>query len=419
MTREVSTPQLLAPAGSFESLEAALRNGADAVYFGVGKLNMRSNATVNFSADDLPELSFRCHSRGAKAYLALNTILYDSELEEARELCRKAKEAGIDALIVSDPAVMRMANAEKLPVHLSVQANIANLETVRFYAQFADVAVLARELNLEQIAYLCRKIREEGIRGPSGRLFQVEIFIHGALCVAVSGKCYMSLAAYNSSANRGACFLNCRRAYTVRDAETGTEFTIDNEYVMSPRDLCTLEFFDRILASGVSILKIEGRGRSADYVAHVVRAYRSALDRWLEGGSLSAEELRKWEEDLASVFNRGFWKGGYYLGNKLGEWAGCGDSQATVRKEFLGKIVNFYRKISVAELRITSGKLRTGEKILVTGETTGAEELTVEELLLDGRSIAEAEKGMTVTFRSPVRFRVGDKVYLLTKRSPL
>ena len=419
MTREVSTPQLLAPAGSFESLEAALRNGADAVYFGVGKLNMRSNATVNFSADDLPELSFRCHSRGAKAYLALNTILYDSELEEARELCRKAKEAGIDALIVSDPAVMRMANAEKLPVHLSVQANIANLETVRFYAQFADVAVLARELNLEQIAYLCRKIREEGIRGPSGRLFQVEIFIHGALCVAVSGKCYMSLAAYNSSANRGACFQNCRRAYTVRDAETGTEFTIDNEYVMSPRDLCTLEFFDRILASGVSILKIEGRGRSADYVAHVVRAYRSALDRWLEGGSLSAEELRKWEEDLASVFNRGFWKGGYYLGNKLGEWAGCGDSQATMRKEFLGKIVNFYRKISVAELRITSGKLRTGEKILVTGETTGAEELTVEELLLDGRSIAEAEKGMTVTFRSPVRFRVGDKVYLLTKRSPL
>ncbi len=419
MTREVSTPQLLAPAGSFESLEAALRNGADAVYFGVGKLNMRSNATVNFSADDLPELSFRCHSRGAKAYLALNTILYDSELEEARELCRKAKEAGIDALIVSDPAVMRMANAEKLPVHLSVQANIANLETVRFYAQFADVAVLARELNLEQIAYLCRKIREEGIRGPSGRLFQVEIFIHGALCVAVSGKCYMSLAAYNSSANRGACFQNCRRAYTVRDAETGTEFTIDNEYVMSPRDLCTLEFFDRILASGVSILKIEGRGRSADYVAHVVRAYRSALDRWLEGGSLSAEELRKWEEDLASVFNRGFWKGGYYLGNKLGEWAGCGDSQATVRKEFLGKIVNFYRKISVAELRITSGKLRTGEKILVTGETTGAEELTVEELLLDGRSIAEAEKGMTVTFRSPIRFRVGDKVYLLTKRSPL
>ncbi len=419
MTREVSTPQLLAPAGSFESLEAALRNGADAVYFGVGKLNMRSNATVNFSADDLPELSFRCHSRGAKAYLALNTILYDSELEEARELCRKAKEAGIDALIVSDPAVMRMANAEKLPVHLSVQANIANLETVRFYAQFADVAVLARELNLEQIAYLCRKIREEGIRGPSGRLFQVEIFIHGALCVAVSGKCYMSLAAYNSSANRGACFQNCRRAYTVRDAETGTEFTIDNEYVMSPRDLCTLEFFDRILASGVSILKIEGRGRSADYVAHVVRAYRSALDRWLEGGSLSAEELRKWEEDLASVFNRGFWKGGYYLGNKLGEWAGCGDSQATVRKEFLGKIVNFYRKISVAELRITSGKLRTGEKILVTGETTGAEKLTVEELLLDGRSIAEAEKGMTVTFRSPIRFRVGDKVYLLTKRSPL
>lgn len=419
MTRGVSTPQLLAPAGSFESLEAALRNGADAVYFGVGKLNMRSNATVNFSADDLPELSFRCHSRGAKAYLALNTILYDSELEEARELCRKAKEAGIDALIVSDPAVMRMANAEKLPVHLSVQANIANLETVRFYAQFADVAVLARELNLEQIAYLCRKIREEGIRGPSGRLFQVEIFIHGALCVAVSGKCYMSLAAYNSSANRGACFQNCRRAYTVRDAETGTEFTIDNEYVMSPRDLCTLEFFDRILASGVSILKIEGRGRSADYVAHVVRAYRSALDRWLEGGSLSAEELRKWEEDLASVFNRGFWKGGYYLGNKLGEWAGCGDSQATVRKEFLGKIVNFYRKISVAELRITSGKLRTGEKILVTGETTGAEELTVDELLLDGRSIAEAEKGMTVTFRSPIRFRVGDKVYLLTKRSPL
>ena len=411
-------PLLLAPAGSFESLEAALQNGADAVYFGVGKLNMRSNATVNFSADDLPELSARCHTRGAKAFLALNTIIYDSELNEAEALCRKAKEAEIDALIVSDPAVIRMANAAGLPVHLSVQTNIANLESVRFYAQFADVAVLARELTLEQITHICDGIRKEQIRGPSGELFQAEIFIHGALCVAVSGKCYMSLAAYNSSANRGACFQNCRRAYTVRDTETGTEFTIDNSYVMSPRDLCTLEFFDRILASGVSILKIEGRGRSADYVAHVVRVYRAALDRWMEGKALSAEELRNWEKELESVFNRGFWKGGYYLGNKLGEWAGCGDSQATVQKEFIGKIVNFYRKVSAAELRITSGVLASGDRILVTGETTGAQELELGELLLDGIPVRPAKKGMNVTFSSPFRFRVGDKVYKLTERRP-
>ena len=410
-------PLLLAPAGSYESLEAGLQNGADAVYFGVGKLNMRSNATVNFTVDDLPEVAARCHARNAKAWLAVNTIIFDSELEEVRELCRRAKEARIDAVIASDPAVMRIARSMKLPVHLSVQANIANTETVRFYSQFADVVVLARELTLDQIAHICRTIREEKICGPSGELIKVEIFIHGALCVAVSGKCGMSLAAYNSSANRGACFQNCRRSYTVRDTETGTEFNIDNRYVMSPRDLCTLEFFDRILESGVSVLKIEGRGRSADYVAHVVRVYRAALDQWLRGEPLRPEQLAKWEEELASVFNRGFWKGGYYLGNRLGEWAACGDSQATVRKEFVGRIVNYYKKPEVAELQMTSGELVPGDRILVTGDTTGAQELKVDEFLLDGAAVNPAKKGMNVTFLSPVRLSANDKVYKLIERS--
>lgn len=410
-------PLLLAPAGSYESLEAALQNGADAVYFGVGKLNMRSNATVNFTAADLPEVAVRCHARNAKAWLAVNTIIYDSELEDAESLCRAAKDAGIDAVIVSDPAVMRIARRLGLPVHLSVQANIANLETVRFYSQFADVVVLARELTLDRISHICRRIREERICGPSGEPVKVEIFIHGALCVAISGRCHMSLAAYNSSANRGACFQNCRRAYTVRDTETGTEFELDNSYVMSPRDLCTLEFFDRILASGVSILKIEGRGRSADYVAHVVRVYRAALDQWMRGEPLRAEQLADWEKELASVFNRGFWKGGYYLGNKLGEWAACGDSQATVQKEFIGRIVNYYKKPEVAELLMTSGELACGDKILVTGSTTGAQELKVGELLLDGVAVDPAKKGMDVTFLSPVRLHVNDKVYKLTERA--
>ena len=370
-------PLLLAPAGSYESLEAGLQNGADAVYFGVGKLNMRSNATVNFTVDDLPEVAARCHARNAKAWLAVNTIIFDSELEEVRELCRRAKEARIDAVIASDPAVMRIARSMKLPVHLSVQANIANTETVRFYSQFADVVVLARELTLDQIAHICRTIREEKICGPSGELIKVEIFIHGALCVAVSGKCGMSLAAYNSSANRGACFQNCRRSYTVRDTETGT----------------------------------------ADYVAPVVRVYRAALDQWLRGEPLRPEQLAKWEEELASVFNRGFWKGGYYLGNRLGEWAACGDSQATVRKEFVGRIVNYYKKPEVAELQMTSGELVPGDRILVTGDTTGAQELKVDEFLLDGAAVNPAKKGMNVTFLSPVRLRANDKVYKLIERS--
>ncbi len=410
-------PLLLAPAGSFESLEAALQNGADAVYFGVGKLNMRSNATVNFSAADLPEVAARCHARNAKVWLAVNTIVYDSELEEVRALCRAAQEAGIDAVIASDPAVMRIARGLGLSVHLSVQANISNLETVRFYSQFADVVVLARELTLDQITRICSGIREERICGPSGESVKVEIFVHGALCVAVSGKCYMSLAAYNSSANRGAGFQNCRRSYTVRDTETGTEFEIDNRYVMSPRDLCTLEFFDRILASGVSVLKIEGRGRSADYVAHTVRIYRAALDLWMRGEELRPEQLAAWETSLAEVFNRGFWKGGYYLGHKLGEWAACGDSQATVQKEYIGRIVNYYKKPEVAELLITSGCLACGDRILVTGSTTGAQELRVGELLLDGTAVDPAVKGMDVTFLSPVQLRTNDKVYKLTERN--
>ena len=275
---------LLAPAGSFESLEAALQNGADAVYFGAGELNMRARAAANFSAEDLPEIVRRCRTRGAEAWLALNTIIYDEELEKVRALCRRAKETGVDAVIAMDPAVIRAAREAELPVHLSVQANAANIESVRFYAQYADVIVLARELSLEQIARICNEIREQEIRGPSGELIRIEVFVHGALCVAVSGKCYMSLAEFNHSANRGECFQSCRRSYTVRDTETGAEFAVDNRYVMSPKDLCTIEFLGELLDSGASILKIEGRGRSADYVAETVAVYRES------GGSL---EIRR------------------------------------------------------------------------------------------------------------------------------
>ena len=404
---------LLAPAGSFESLEAALQNGADAVYFGAGELNMRARAAANFSAEDLPEIVRRCRTRGAEAWLALNTIIYDEELEKVRALCRRAKETGVDAVIAMDPAVIRAAREAELPVHLSVQANAANIESVRFYARYADVIVLARELSLEQIARICNEIREQEIRGPSGELIRIEVFVHGALCVAVSGKCYMSLAEFNHSANRGECFQSCRRSYTVRDTETGAEFTVDNRYVMSPKDLCTIEFLGELLDSGASILKIEGRGRSADYVAETVAVYREAVDLW-KSGAVPGPELRTvWKQRLAQVFNRGFWEGGYYLGHKLGEWAGSGDNQATVRKIFLGTIVNYYPRAGAAEVRLTSDSLPSGADLLITGNTTGALKLRAESVRVGDLAVPKAEKGTNATFPCPAKVRENDKVYRL------
>ncbi|MBQ7176109.1 MAG: U32 family peptidase [Victivallales bacterium] len=402
---------LLSPAGSFESLQAALDNGADAIYFGVGELNMRSRATVNFTEEDLPEIVKRCHKRKVQAWLALNIIVYDNELPEITRLCQAAKAAGIDAVIALDISVITAARKVGLPVHISVQANISNIEAVRFYAQFADVVVLARELNLEQISQICQRIQEENIIGPSGKLMQVEIFAHGALCVAISGKCYMSLATYGTSGNRGACFQPCRRKYTVRDTETDAEFVVDNQYVMSPKDLCTIGFLDKILDSGISVLKLEGRGRSADYVARVTAVYKEAIQHWEKGLPFTNELIEEWEQKLAQVFNRGFWKGGYYLGKKLGEWAAARDSQATVRKDFAGTVTNYFAKPKIAEAILNANGISVGDKLWIIGNKTGAVEYIIPSLRANEIEAQQAQKGDVITFPCDIKLRAGDKIY--------
>ena len=411
--------EIMAPAGSFESLAAALQGGADSVYFGVGKLNMRSRATVNFSEEDLPEIVERCHEAGAKAYLTLNIIVYDEELEAVHALCDAAWKAGVDAVIASDLAVISYARSIGLEVHMSVQANVCNMASVKFYAQYADVVVLARELTLAQIRHIIESSRKEGVKGPSGELLRVEIFAHGALCVAVSGKCHMSLAAYNSSANRGACFQNCRRAYRVTDEETGNELVIDNKYVMSPKDLCTIPVLDQLLDAGVSVLKLEGRGRSSDYVRTVTSVYREAA-RACQDGTFSADRAEAWMKRLESVFNRGFWQGGYYLGVKWGEWSGSANSRAALLKIHIARVENFYKKNGVAALFLEAGGLSAGQTILITGPTTGAVRMEVAAMrreTAEGMEPVEAaQKGETVYLAVPEQVRRRDKVYLLRPR---
>lgn len=408
--------EITAPAGSFEALSAAVRAGADSVYFGVGTLNMRAGAAANFAENDIPKVVELCHRTGKKAYLALNTLVYDSELEAIRELCSKAKDANIDALIASDPAVMRIAADFGLSIHISVQTNVSNFESVKFFAQFADVMVLARELTLYQIKQIIEKIKSEKICGPSGQAVKVEIFAHGAICVAVSGKCGMSLALYDKSANRGECYQPCRRSYSVRDKETGDELDIENEYIMSPKDICTLEFLDSILESGVSILKIEGRGRSADYVSTVVGVYREAVDAWLSD-EYSKEKFPEWLERLKKVFNRGFWKGGYYLGEKLGEWCDVYGNAAKIKKEMIGKVTNYFSRLRVAEIQLKSGSLKIGDTILVTGPTTGAVEFEINEIRLENRKSAQfADKNSIISTETPVKVRRNDKIFLLTEK---
>jgi putative protease len=407
--------EIMAPAGSFESLSAAIKAGADSVYFGVGKLNMRSRATVNFKVDDLPEIVERCKRASVKTYLTLNIIVYDNELEEARRICDAAKEAGVDALIAADIALINYANSIGLPVHVSVQANVSNIEAVRFFAGVADVLVLARELTLPQIENIVKTIKAEKICGPGGELVKIEIFAHGALCVSVSGKCYMSLGAYNSSANRGACFQNCRRRYRVTDEETGEELLIDNKYVMSPKDICTVEFLDRILESGVSILKLEGRGRSADYVRTVTEVYRQAADAWLTD-EYSDDKIAVWIERLKTVFNRGFWRGGYYLGEPLGEWCGTGGSQAKMHKIQIGRVNKYFSKIKVAELSVEAEDLVKGAKLLVTGPTTGAVYFTADEVRLGGKPVECVPKGSVVSVPVAEKVRKNDTLFLLVER---
>lgn len=411
--------EIMAPAGSHASLAAALRAGTDSVYFGVGAMNMRARAGANFAVDDLRGIVRKCHACHAKAYLTLNVVVYDDEMEKVQALCREALKSGVDAVIAADPAVIGYAHSIGLPVHISVQANVCNMAAVRFYARFADVMVLARELKLSQIRAIAETIRRERVCGPSGELVRIEVFAHGALCIAISGKCSMSLAAYGSSANRGACYQICRRAYKVSDAETGFELEIDNEYVMSPRDICTIRVIDQLLDSGVSVLKLEGRGRSEDYVAVVTRAYREAVDAWA-CGTFTPERALAWEEGLRRVFNRDFWQGGYYLGEPWGEWSGCSNSRASEQRTHVARVTRYYARSRVAELYLEAGDMETGQTILICGPTTGALRIALGEMRQDvaGETVAveHAIKGTAVYVAVPERVRRNDRVYLLQPR---
>ncbi len=406
--------EIMSPVGSFESLQAAIQGGADAVYFGVGKLNMRSRSAANFTVDDLARICSVAHAVGVRTYLTINTIIYNDEIEEMHALLHAAKEAGISAIIASDMAVITYANEIGVEVHISTQCNVSNIEAVRYYARFADVIVTARELPLRQVAEITQFIRDNDIRGPHGELVQIEVFAHGALCMSVSGKCYLSLDNYNYSANRGACLQLCRRGYIVKDKESDLELEIDNEYIMSPKDLCTIGFLDKIVHAGVRVLKIEGRGRSADYVRTVTECYREAVEA-IEAGTYTKEKIDHWMQRLATVFNRGFWDG-YYLGRKLGEWSERYGSQATENKVYLGLVKNYFGRINVAEVKLqTAETLRVGDEVMVTGETTGVYRDTIKELRTDRDPVPEVHQGDCFSFATTELLHRGDKVYRVDK----
>lgn len=407
--------EIMAPAGGFDSLLAAIQGGAGSVYFGVEQLNMRARATMNFTLDDLAEVAAICSKNNVRSYLTLNTIIYDHDLALVKTLVNKAKEAGITAVIASDQAVISYARSVNMEVHISTQLNVTNIETVKFYAHFADTIVLARELSLTQVKRIVDAIEREQIKGPSGRLVEIEIFVHGALCMAVSGKCYLSLHSHNSSANRGACVQNCRRTYTVIDNEEGHEMQIENEYIMSAKDLCTIDFLDEVIASGVAVLKIEGRGKGPDYVKTVTRCYRNAVDA-IEAGTYTNEKAMEWKAEMENVFNRGFWSG-YYLGQKIGEWTDTSGSKARVKKVYIGRGNNYFSKIGVAEFLVETHTLKKGDKVLITGPTTGAIEMTIEELHTDHGPVEEANKGERCAFKFDLPVRKSDKLYKLVSAS--
>ncbi len=401
--------ELMAPAGSYESLRAAIQGGADAVYFGVEKLNMRSRSSYNFTMKDLNQVISIAGEQQLNTYLTLNSVIYDNELEQVKEIIDRAREAGITAIIASDPSVISTAREAGVEVHLSTQLNISNIESLKFYAEYADVVVLARELNLDQISDINRAIIEQGINGPSGNPVQIELFIHGALCMAISGKCYLSLHQYGYSANRGACLQACRRPYIVTEKETGKELEIDQEYIMSPKDLCTISYLDRILDAGVSILKIEGRARSPEYVKTVTECYNEAIHSYIDG-SITQCKIDLWEKKLSQVFNRGYWDG-YYLGQELGEWSKGYGSNATRRKIYIGKGMNYFSQLGVAEFLVEAGNIKPGDEILVTGPTTGIMELTVSEIQVDRKSVNKADKGEHFSIAVPGIIRRSDKLY--------
>ena len=406
--------EIMSPVGSYESLQAAIQGGANAVYFGVGKLNMRSRSAANFTVEDLARICEIAHAAGVRTYLTVNTIIYNNEIDEMHALVDAAKEAGVSAVIASDMAVITYANRVGVEVHISTQCNVSNVEAVRYYAQFADVIVTARELPLRQVAEITQFIKDNDLRGPKGELVQVEVFAHGALCMSVSGKCYLSLDNYNYSANRGACLQVCRRGYIVKDKESDLELEIDNEYIMSPKDLCTMGFLDKVVKAGVRVLKIEGRGRSADYVRTVTECYREAVEA-IADGSYSKEKIEGWMTRLATVFNRGFWDG-YYLGRRLGEWSERYGSQATENKVYLGPVKNWFGRIGVAEVQLqTAEVLRPGDEVMVIGETTGVYRATVEELRTDRDPVPEVHQGDCFSIKASETLHRGDKVYRVDK----
>lgn len=403
--------EIMAPAGSWESLAAAIKAGADSVYFGVESLNMRAHSAVRFTVNDLDAIVGRCKEAGVKSYLTVNTIIYGEDLQLMRSICDAAKTSGISAIIASDVAVLQYCNTIGQEIHLSTQLNISNIEALKFYARFADVAVLARELNMGQVSEIARQIDEQNVLGPNGQRVRIEMFCHGALCMAISGKCYLSLNNLGYSANRGACLQVCRRSYTVRDRETGVELDVDNKYIMSPKDLKTIRFVDRMVKAGVKVFKIEGRARGPEYVYTTVQCYKQALEAALEGTTTEAMK-DQWDERLKTVFNRGFWDG-YYLGQRLGEWNKEYGSSATERKVYVGKGIKYFSKIGVAEFQLEANTLDKDDKLLITGPTTGALFLNADEIRYDLQPVDHAEKGWRVSIPVPEKVRPSDKLYKL------
>lgn len=406
--------EIMAPVGSRESLAAAIQAGADSVYFGIGQLNMRSHSANPFTIDDLREIAQTCNEHGIKTYLTVNTIIYGEDIDTMHEIVDAAKEAGISAIIASDVAVMTYCQKVGQEVHLSTQLNISNIEALKFYAQFADVVVLARELNMDQVAEIYRQIVEQNICGPSGEQIRIEMFCHGALCMAISGKCYMSLHEANRSANRGGCVQICRRSYTATDNETGHQLEIDNKYIMSPKDLKTIRFLDRMMKSGVRVMKIEGRARGAEYVYTVVKAYKEAIQSVIDG-TFTEEKKDEWDRQLATVFNRGFWDG-YYQGQIMGEWNKNYGSNATEKKVYVGKGMKYFSKLGVAEFAIEASEISVGDKLLITGPTTGVMYLDATEIRYDLKPVDTAKQGWRVSIPVPDKVRPSDKLFKLEQQ---
>ncbi|MDE6114467.1 U32 family peptidase [Barnesiella sp. WM24] len=401
--------EIMAPVGSYESLHAAIEAGADAVYFGIEGLNMRSRSSNNFTLDDLHSIAATCRERGVKTYLTVNTVIYDDDIEKCHAIIDAAREASITAIIASDVAAIMYARQVGVEVHISTQVNVTNIEAVRFYAQYADVVVLAREVDLERVALIHRQIEEQQIRGPHGELVRIEMFCHGALCMAVSGKCYLSLHELNSSANRGACTQICRRGYTVRDRETGEELDVENQYIMSPKDLKTIHFLNKMIDAGVRVFKIEGRARGPEYVKIAVECYNEAINSVIDG-TYSEEKIAAWDERLDRIFNRGFWNG-YYLGQRLGEWTSKYGSSATRTKVYAAKGVRYFSNIGVAEFLMESGELNVGDEIVITGPTTGAIIMTLDEIRVDLKPVERTVKGERFSIKVPAKIRPSDKLY--------